>query len=311
MTDSATEQPAALRAPRYWPRWLALALGWLISQWPYRLQMALGRTLGRLAYYSVPRRRRIADINLKLCYPALDIAARKRLLRAHFRSVGMGAIETGICWWGSNAKVARLAHVEGLQYLEDAATRGRGIILLSAHFTALELGVRMAQKYLQELDFNTTAMYKPPADPVIGRVMRARREAHIGGDSIAAHNVVALLAALRRGDAVWYAGDQKANHRFGIVVDFFGQPAQTHVAISRMARMTKASVVPFFTLRRADGRGYRLIIKPALDAFPSGDDSTDAARINALIESVIAEDPAQYFWLHRRFKRKGYDPYAA
>jgi len=302
------EQPY-LYAPRHWPSWLLMGLGWLLSQLPYRAQMALGAWLGALAYYVIPSRRAVAAINLKLCYPDLSDDARHQLLKAHFRSVGQGAMETGICWWGSQAKVDGLAEVEGLAHLEDAATRGRGIILLSAHTTSLELGVRMAQKYMATLGFDTTAMYKPPHDPVVDHVMKTRREAHIGGASIADDDVVGLLAALRRGDAVWYAADQKASKRLGVMVDFFGQPARTHVAVSRMAKMTKATVVPFFTLRSADGRGYRLIIKPPLADFPSGDDAADARQINAIIEDVVAQDPAQYFWLHQRFKRKGFNPY--
>lgn len=287
-----------------------MSLGWLLSQLPYRLQMWLGAKLGRLAAYVIPTRRRVAEINLELCYPELSDDQRRDLLKEHFRSVGRGALETGICWWGRQSKVDALAHIEGLQHLEEAAMRGRGIILLSAHTTSLELGVRMAQKYMSELGFSTTAMYKPPRDPVVDRVMRTRREAHIGGSSIPASDVVALLAALKRGEAVWYAADQKAGKRVSVLVDFFGQPARTHVAVSRMAKMTKATVVPFFTLRRADGRGYRLIVKPPLSDFPSGDEATDARQINRIIESVVAEDPAQYFWLHQRFKRKGFDPYA-
>lgn len=286
-----------------------MGLGRLLSQLPYRFQMWLGARLGQLAAHVVPGRRRVAETNLRLCYPQLSDDARGDLLDAHFRSVGQGALETGICWWASQTKVDGLAHVEGLHHLEDAATRGRGIILLSAHTTSLELGVRLAQKYMVELGFQTTAMYKPPRDPVVERVMRTRREAHIGGASIADNDVVGLLAALRRGDAVWYAADQKAGQRLSVLVDFFGQPARTHVAVSRMAKMTKAEVIPFFTMRRADGRGYRLIIKPPLADFPSDDEAADARQINAIIESVVNEDPAQYFWLHQRFRRKGYNPY--
>lgn len=286
-----------------------MGLGWLVSQLPYRLQMAIGRGLGNLAYYVVPERRRVAAVNLRLCFPELGEAERQRLLRAHFRSVGMGAIETGICWWGGQAKIDALTHIEGFEHLEAAAMHGRGIVLLSAHFTSLELGVRMAKPYLRELGYRTTAMYKAPHDPVVDHVMRTRREAHIGGASIPDDQVMRLLKALKNGDAVWYAADQKASSRHGMLVDFFGQPAQTHVAISQLAKMTRAAVVPFFTLRREDGNGYRLIVKPPLNDFPSGDEAADAARINRLIESVVVQAPAQYFWLHQRFKRKGHNPY--
>ncbi|MES1925750.1 lipid A biosynthesis lauroyl acyltransferase [Salinisphaera sp. T31B1] len=286
-----------------------MGLGWLLSQLPYRLQMALGSWLGDIAYHVIGERRRVARINLKLAYPEMDEDERQSLLRAHFRSVGKGALETGICWWGRQSKVDRLTHIEGFEHLEAAATRGRGIILLSAHFTSLELGVRMAKPFLRELGYTTTAMYKAPHDPVVDHVMRTRREAHIGGASIPDDDVVSLLAALKRREAVWYAGDQKGDRRLSVLVDFFGQPARTHSAISRLARISRATVVPFFTLRRADGDGYRLIVKPPLDHFPSGDDRADAERINGIIEQVVAEDPAQYFWLHQRFKRKGHNPY--
>lgn len=309
MAEHSDASESTLYTPRHWPSWLVMGLGWLLSQLPYRLQMAIGRGLGNLAYYLVPQRRRIADVNLRLCFPDLDDTARNTLLRDHFRSVGMGALETVICWWGDTAKIERLATIEGLGNLEAAAASGRGIILLSAHFTSLELGVRMAKKPLRELGYTTTAMYKPPHDPVVDHVMRTRREAHIGGSSIADSDVKGLLRALRRKDAVWYAADQKANQRLGVLVDFFGQPARTHVALNRLAAMGKAVVVPFFTLRRRDGLGYRLIIKPPLSDFPGDDPKADARRVNALIESVAAEDPAQYFWLHQRFKRKDYNPY--
>ncbi len=288
-----------------------MGLGWVLGKLPYRLQMALGRGLGDLAYYVVSERRRVATINLALCFPEKTRHERKQLLREHFRSVGMGAVETAICWWGSAAKIRRLASIEGLHHLEDAAARGGGIILLSAHFTSLELGVRMGQLYLRDVGVETTAMYKPPHDPVVDHVMRTRREAHIGGKSIADNNLKGLLRALKKGDAVWYAGDQRARKRLGRVVDFFGQPAITHVAISRLTAMTKATVVPFFTLRRADGRGYRLIVQAPLTDFPGADELADARRINALIEDVVREAPAQYFWLHQRFRIKGRNPYDA
>ncbi|HLQ85773.1 MAG TPA: lysophospholipid acyltransferase family protein, partial [Salinisphaeraceae bacterium] len=137
-----------------------------------------------------------------------------------------------------------------------------------------------------------------------------RREAHIGGKSISHKDIKGFLRALRYGDAVWYAGDQRASRKQGRIVDFFGQPARTHVAISRLAKIVDATIVPFFTLRRADGKGYRIIVQAPLDDVPSADAVADARRLNALIEEVVRRAPEQYFWVHRRFRIDADDPYA-
>lgn len=295
--------------PALWPSWLGMGLGWLLGILPFRIQMAVGRQLGNLAYYLLPSRRHVAAVNLQLCFPEKTHAQRADLLRAHFRAVGMGALETLICWWGSTRKIERLSDLDGLHNLEQVAASGQGILLLSAHFTSLELGVRMAQIHLQRLGMITTAMYKPPHDAVIDYVMRSRRERHIGEASIRHDAVKTLVRALRSGRAVWYAADQRAREYNGIMVPFFAHPARTNVATARLAQMGKARVVPFFTLRRPDCRGYKLIVLAPLDNFPSGDDLADAARINKLIENVVHDAPEQYFWLHKRFQTRAHDPY--
>lgn len=286
-----------------------MGLGYCLGKLPYRVQMIIGCRLGDLARLLIGKRRRVALINIQLCFPEYTKEEQRAMLRRHFRSVGMGAMETAICWWGRDAVVRRLSSIEGLDNLRTAADRGKGIILLSAHFTSLELGIRMGQSYLRELGIETTGMYKPPHDPVVNHVMRTRRDTQIGGQSIPNQDVKGFLRALKRGHAVWYAGDQKASARHGELIDFFGQPAMTHVAISRLAKMTGATILPFFTLRREDGHGYRLIVQPPLEDFPSGDDIADARRINGLVEDVVRQAPEQYFWLHQRFRVKGADPY--
>lgn len=295
-----------LWAPKYWPSWVGLSIGWLISQLPYTLQMALGRGLGNLVYALLKSRRRIVEVNLKLAFPELSDEARAQMVRAHFHSAGRGIVETLLCWWGSDAKVQRLAHFEGLEHLQTAIASGRGILLLSAHFTSLELGVRMST-----LHADVTAMYKPPANPVVDKVMRRSRSNQVGKDVISKDNIRGLIKALKQGQAVWYAPDQSARNKFSAMVPFFGQPAMTNLATSRVVKMSNAIVLPFFTLRRAQGDGYRVIILPPLDNYPSDDDQADALRINKVFEAVIQEAPEQYFWLHRRFKRDdGIDPYS-
>src|SRR5699024_1634080 len=238
--------------------------------------MSIVVALGYMTCLLLGQWRNVALINIRLCFPNHSSRQQHTILRAHFRSVGMGAMETAICWWGRGATVRRLSSIEGLDNLRAAAERGKGIILLSAHFTSLELGVRIGQHYLREFGVETTAMYKPPHDPVIDHVMRTRREVHIGGKSIPYKDVKGFLRAWKRGHAVWYAGDQRAAKGQGELIEFFGRPALTHTAISRLAKMTGATIVPFFTLRRDDGQGYRLIVQPPLANFPSGDDGADA-----------------------------------
>ncbi len=286
-----------------------MGLGWLIGILPFRLQMAIGRGLGNIAYHVVPSRRRVAATNLQMCFPEYTAEQHQALLRAHFRSVGMGAVEAMLCWWGPTAKVEGLCRLEGLEHLQHAAGSGQGFILLTAHFTSLELGARMAKLHLDRLGVFTNGMYKPPHDPVLDYVMQRRREHHIGEASIRQDQVKTLVRALRNKRAVWYAADQRASEQAGVMVPFFGHMARTHVATARLANMGKALVVPFFTIRKPDNSGYKLIVHPALEDFPSGDDAADAQRINKIIEDVARTAPEQYFWLHKRFQLKDVDPY--
>ncbi len=300
----------SLRHPRHWPSWLLVGLAWSLSRLPLPALLWVGRRLASLVYKALPERRRIARVNLQFCFPDQTGPERKALLHAHFESVGMGAMETLFAWWAPDEKTQGLGEIQGLEHLREAAASGRGIILLSAHFTSLELGTRLARNLLAEEGVVTTAMYKPPHDPVVDKVMRARRDAIIGESSIRYDQLKDFLRALKKGRAVWYAADQNAKNKFSAVLPFFGKPASTNLATSRLAKMSNAVILPFFTVRKPDRSGYRLIVHPPLDNFPSGDDQADALRINALIEETIREYPEQYFWLHRRFRLSDEkDPY--
>ena len=128
--------------PRYWLLWLALGLVRAINTLPLRWQMAFGRALGRIAHALSRRDRRIADINIRLCLPGLTAEERADLVRDHFESLGCALLETGLVWWASPERLKQLVDFEGVEHLRDALAQGRGALLLSAHFTTLELGAR-------------------------------------------------------------------------------------------------------------------------------------------------------------------------
>lgn len=295
-------------SPRYWPAWLGILFMRLSVFLPYGWMLALGRATGYLAYRLFPGRRRIADINLRLCFPEWDEAKREKVLKEHFASLGMGLWETPLGWWGSSDRLKGLCHIQGLEHLERALQKGKGVILLSAHFTSVDLGGRL-------LSFHAPfhAMYRSHDNPVMERVMAKSRADRVE-KAIPRDDVRGMIRSLRGNHAVWYAPDQNTQRKAAVFVKFFGQTASTNSGTARLAKVTGAEVVPFYSVRREQGDGYDVVLEPPLEGFPTGDLEADTQRINDLIEGWVRKYPAQYLWIHRRFRtrpnREDPSPYA-
>ena len=263
---------------------------------PQPLLMGLGRMLGGLARHLLRRRAKIARRNIELCFPELDRMERESLLKAHFASLGMAAFEVPLAWWGSDRRLDGLGEVIGMENLQAAAEEGKGVLLLSAHFSCLDIGGRFLSQR-----FQFDAMYRPSNSPVIEHLM-SRSRARYCGTIIQRDALKTLLRSLRAGHAIWYAPDQNTQRKKAVFVKFFGHMASTTPATHKLAQMTGAKVVPFQTVRKRDGSGYRLNLEPALEDFPGEDVEMDTQRINDIIERWVREDPDQYFWVHRRFR---------
>ena len=287
---------AALLKPRYWPTWLLLGFMRLAVLLPYDAQLAIGRAMGRLLILVAERRRRIAQVNLERCLPELDPAGRARIARLHFESLGIALLEFGQCWWLSARRLERWGTIQGLEHLQAARAKGKGVILLGAHFTTLEITGR-----LLGLHTDLHLMYRPIRNPVIEEVMRKSRE-RLFERAIQRNEIRVMLKSLKDGKPVWYATDQGYRGKDSVMVPFFGVPAPTNTVLSRLARTSGAPVVPFFGRRLPGTAGYRLTLGPALEGFPSDDAAADALRINHWLEGCIREAPEQYLWIHDRFK---------
>ncbi len=282
--------------PRYWPLWLWFGLLRLSCYLPYRAILTLGAVAGWLMYRFIPRRRHIAEINIRRCFPELNNAEQQQLVKESFRSAGISLFEIAWSWWGPRHKLAPLCHIEGLEHLHAAQQQESGVLLFSAHFTCLEIGGR-----LLALHAPFHVMYKPHRNPLFEAVMRGGREGQFES-AIDRNDIRLLIKKLKHGDTCWYALDQDFGHQNAVFAPFFGNPAATLTATSRIAKITGCHVIPFFTRRREDGSGYQLTLLPPLENFPSGDDLADAILTNGLIETEIHKAPAQYLWAHRRFK---------
>lgn len=308
--DPVIEPPSLLHCwqPRFWPTWLGLGLLRLLVLLPLRAQRGAAAILGRLGLLFARRRRSIAATNLRLCFPELGERAREELLRRHFASLAQQLIEAGMSAWASDARVRRLWRVEGLEHLQGALAAGRGAIIVSGHFAAVEFSGRRLCMDVARM----AAIYRPNRNPLVDAFLLQSRSRStpilIPKDSI--RRFIRRLAA---GDAVWYAPDQSFRRKGSMLVPFLGEPAMTNTALSALARISGAPVVPYFAARRADGAGYELRVEPPLADFPGADPAADALRVNAIIERHVRLAPEQYFWVHRRFKGRPEpfaDPYA-
>lgn len=282
--------------PRYWPTWIALGMLRLFEPLPYPVLLWLGRHIGDLLVLLPLSFVRIARRNLELCLPEKSADERHRILREHFRSVGIGLFETAISWWSSDERIRKLTHLEGEDHLRAALARGKGAILLSAHFTTLEIGARAVAARMP-----TNIMYRPTSNLVLETFL-GRNRSRRAKRAIRRDDIRTLISALKANEPVWYAPDQSYRKKGAEMVPFFGIPAATNTATSRLARMTGAAVLPYFPERLPGSQGYRMVIHPMLEDFPGDSAVADAERFNKAIEAQVRKVPAQYLWIHRRFK---------
>ena len=285
-----------LIAPRFWPTWLAIGLMRLTIRLPYRLQLGIGRRLGKLFRLLSAYRRTIVRTNLELCFPELTNRERQALQARCYESLGMTLIETAAGLWAADSFFEKLGTINGLENLESARQQGRGVLLLSGHFCSLDFAGRILMNHVP-----ACFTYQELRNKLSDRVARQAREKNCKL-LIHRHDLRGFIRALKSGEIVWYAPDQSQGRKNSVFAPFFGIPASTLTATTRLVKLTGAAVLPFLIQRLPDARGYALTIQPALDNFPGENEVADATRFNALIESQARANPEQYLWIHRRFK---------
>lgn len=289
----------ALAHPRYWHVWLLLVPVTLLAAWmPWPVQRFVGNRLGDLTWALLRGRRRLTLRNLELCFPDWDDAQRQRVARDCFRSAGIALFESSRAWWRAPAVVARRFEIRGLDNLQAALARGRGVLILGAHYMPLEI-TGAAVSSVQPLD----TIYRPQNNPALEAFVSARRR-RIYTLQIDRKDVRTIYKALKANHAVWYTADQDFGARHAVFVPFFGVPAATVTAATRFlgANATPAVSVDF---RRDDDSGrYIVEFSPVIADLPGDSEEADAATMNHWIEQGIRKAPGQYMWFHRRFKTR-------
>ena len=293
--------------PRYWPVWLGMGILRLICLLPHRMALAIGRILGRVAHLVGGSRRAVVRRNIELCFPELSPGERDALGFEHFKALGMTVIEMGLGRWASDRHLRSITKLTGIEHVQKALASGKGVILLSAHFTTLEIMGRVLAQNMPPFD----AVFRRNRSEFMTELQRTGRE-RSAESTIEKRDIKKMVRSLRANRAVWYAPDQSYNRKGSEVIKFFGIPAMHTTATSTLARLGGAAVVPFFPRRSRDST-YELTLLPALEKFPGDDPIADTKRYVDLLEQHVRSCPEQYFWIHRKFKDlpDGYPDYYA
>jgi len=269
----------------------------VVSLLPLRGIEFCGSLFGKLLYIALPERRKIADINLRIAFPQASDTEIKRLQKLCFDNIGIAAFELALTWW-HDKRLLKLCEVEGMENISNIQADGRGVIILTAHFTCLEIGGPVLNHYVP-----FQVMYKRAHNDLFDIFMRHHR-ARLYKAIVDYHKPMAMIKGLKKGNAAWYAPDQDFRGKDMVFIPFFGVQASALTAPARFADMTNAAVVPYYITRKPKGQGYKLSILPALQNFPSGDIEEDALVINQTLEHLILQNPEQYLWVHKRYKNR-------
>ncbi|MED5389095.1 MAG: LpxL/LpxP family Kdo(2)-lipid IV(A) lauroyl/palmitoleoyl acyltransferase [Pseudomonadota bacterium] len=290
-------RPTRLSDPRLYPSWIGVGLFWLIGQLPWNVLLATGRGIGHLAWRLAKRRSHIARTNIRLCFPELSASEQEDLAKRSVISTGEAILEMAGSFSNHRIDLDKRLVIKGMEHIERAQAAGQGVLLLGMHFNSIDVGSRLLGYVL---DFH--AVYRPNDNLVIDRLINQGRGNYLKGN-VPRSDIRQMIRLLRQGDILWYAPDQDYGTAHAVFVPFFGIPAATITATSRIAKMGKAAVIPTAHYRLPGGR-YEIEFGPALDNFPCGDDEADTARINQTIEHYVRKHPEQYLWVHKRFKHQ-------
>jgi Kdo2-lipid IVA lauroyltransferase/acyltransferase len=284
--------------PAYWPTWFGLGIMRLISLLPMPLIWLLGRVLGAVFYLFPSKIRTVARINVGLCLPELGREGQRRLVRRHFRSLGVSMLCYGFAWWSSPARLRRLVKFRDRHFYDNAIASGKAIILMTPHFLSIDVGGICLSSERPMI-----SMYRSSRNKLVDAMLKKR--GRFGGILFERKsNLRALIRHLREGRPFYYLPDQDPGGAEGVFVPFFGVPAATVTALNRIAKMADAVVIPCYNRILPWGRGFEVRFEQPLAGYPGDDLEKDARRMNEEVERVVRQNPEQYLWGYRRFKTR-------
>jgi KDO2-lipid IV(A) lauroyltransferase len=265
---------------------------------PLDAASSFGGAVARLIGPTLPVSAR-ARRNLQRALPYLGGAERERIIRRMWDNLGRVVAEyphlSRIRCFGGGRRVG----VRGTEHIDRARDAGRGIILVSGHFGNWEIGCVAAAQY----GLDVAQVYRAANNPAVEAIMlRLRRSLGVDPISKGAAGARRIIAAIKAKRTLAMLVDQKMND--GIAVPFLGRDAMTASAAAELALRYDCALLPA-RVDRVGGSKFRVTVYPPLPLPRTGDRQADIlalmTAVNQCLETWVRDDPAQWFWLHRRW----------
>ncbi|MDA8621132.1 LpxL/LpxP family Kdo(2)-lipid IV(A) lauroyl/palmitoleoyl acyltransferase [Psychrosphaera sp.] len=289
--------------PKFWLTWLLVIILYSLSWLPYRLQLAMGRGIGRLLLSVLKKRKRIATKNIQLCFPDMSKKEVDQLVKVNFENAGIALFESGIAWWWPSWRANPICQVKGQEHIDAAVQEGKGIFLLFFHILPLEMMARV----LGENGYPCVGFYRPHNNKLLEWVQyrgRCRSNRYMIGK----RDVKGLLKALSNGEITVYLPDHDYGPKRSVFAPFFAvDNAATTTGTEIFASHKNAATIPTKLKRLPDNSGYEIEFLPPLVDYPSKDSLENAIKINKWVEEAVLDNMEQYMWVHRRFKTRPAD----
>lgn len=268
----------------------------MISSLPPSVGYRIGGLIGAILMRVVPERRNVCQANVDACFPHLSDTEKHALVGHHFRELGIGIIETSWAWFRPQHFIKPHLHIEGLEVIERARERGEGVLLVGPHSTMTDLVAMMVFEAIGPL----VITYRPQDNAKLDDMINDQRRRY--GELIDVRNLRKIHKHLSQGDTVWFSPDQDLGPRGSVFAPFFGQETCT---ITTTARLSKSPTVrTVFVQVYRNELDYHLRFIPFRANYPEEDQISNARHLNELIEDNVMQSPAQYMWIHRRFKTR-------
>jgi KDO2-lipid IV(A) lauroyltransferase len=280
---------------KHWPARLSLKLVRICATLPFKWGIAVGTIIGHLLRLSLVKRRRVTQVNVDICFKDLTTQAREQLIKDIFVANGIGLIETAWAHYGKKDMFADKVDIKGQHLLDAALAQNKGVILLGAHFSTLDLGAVLFS--YTNAPLNT--LYRRHNNPVLDQAILAGRSRYC--QPIERKNMREVIRKLKDNQCVWFAPDQDLTGKGNVFVNFFGHCASTVTATSNLVRFNQSPLLMLAHYRKPDNSGYILEFSQVAPC-DSNDKEAFAQVVNNTIETAIRKHPEQYMWMHKRFK---------